>query len=256
GGPTNIDSHNVNMADQLDRGEGADVRGVKNYQNDSRGSGSSPARRRSSEEEAARRASNGKKPAQRKSSGKGGAAATASTAAAAPARTSPRKSSSTSSTPSPSGSTSIGSVSPTVDGANGSVLDMEQRVADVFVAFASSIAKASGHMDSAKFFKLMGDSRLTGKALSRTDCDLIFTKTCSASGCTKKIQFDAFRKFAIALVAAKLQTDESIVLSKIASVTGVSSSGTVAEASRFHDDKNTYTGLHAAGGPSVFPPPP
>lgn len=50
-------------------------------------------------------------------------------------------------------------------------------------------------MDSAKFFKLMGDSGLAGgKAMSRTDCDLIFTKTCSTSGCVKKIHYDAFRK--------------------------------------------------------------
>ena len=49
-------------------------------------------------------------------------------------------------------------------------------------------------MDGAKFFKLMGDSGLAGKAMSRTDCDLIFTKTCSTSGCVKKIHYDAFRK--------------------------------------------------------------
>lgn len=50
-------------------------------------------------------------------------------------------------------------------------------------------------MDSAKFFKLMGDSGLAGgKTMSRTDCDLIFTKTCSTSGCVKKIHYDAFRK--------------------------------------------------------------
>lgn len=55
-------------------------------------------------------------------------------------------------------------------------------------------------------------------------------------------------QFAIANLAAKLGVDESAVMSKIASVTGVSSSGTVAQASRFHDDKSTYTGSHAAGG--------
>lgn len=37
-------------------------------------------------------------------------------------------------------------------------------------------------------------------------------------------------------------------MSKIANVKGVSSSGTVAQASRFHDDKSMYTGSHAAGG--------
>lgn len=49
-------------------------------------------------------------------------------------------------------------------------------------------------------------------------------------------------------MAAKLHKDEIDILAKIAAVTGVSSSGTVAQASRFHDDKSTFTGSHAAGG--------
>eukprot|EP00903_Cladosiphon_okamuranus_P014895 g13793.t1 len=240
GGPTTLDSHNVDMANQLDRSEGADVRGVKEYQNSTRGSGSSAVPRRS--QEVVRRVSNDKNPARRKSSGanKGGAAAT-------PAA-SPRKKSS--SAAAPRESTSIGAIGAAAVGEDGSVQDLEQRVADVFVAFASTVAKASGDMDSAKFFKLMGDSGLAGKAMSRTDCDLIFTKTCSTSGCVKKIHYDAFRKYAIAFVAVKLETDEGTIMSKIAGVKGVSSSGTVAQASRFHDDKSTYTGSHAAGGPT------
>lgn len=45
----------------------------------------------------------------------------------------------------------------------------------------------------------MGDCGLTGKKLSRTDCDLIFTKTCSTAGCVKKIHYDAFRKVCVEL---------------------------------------------------------
>ncbi|CBN76132.1 flagellar associated protein [Ectocarpus siliculosus] len=146
GGPTNIDGHNVDMANQLDRSEGADVRGVKEYQNDSRSSGSSAVPRRSSQGETARRASGGKTTAQRKSStqGKGAATATASSAAA------PRKSSSSAAAPrkssssaAPRGSASIGPIGPAAIGADGSVQDVEQRVADVFVAFASSVAKVT-----------------------------------------------------------------------------------------------------------------
>lgn len=85
--------------------------------------------------QAARRVSNDKKPAQRKSSGanKG----TATTAADAP-----RKSSS--SAAAPRESTSIGAIGAAVVGEDGSVQDVEQRVADVFVAFASSVAKVGG----------------------------------------------------------------------------------------------------------------
>lgn len=89
--------------------------------------------------QAARRVSNhkDKKPAQRKPSGtnKGGAAAAAAATAA------PRKSSSPAAAPRES--TSIGAIGAAVVGADGSVQDVEQRVADVFVAFASSVAKVT-----------------------------------------------------------------------------------------------------------------
>lgn len=54
GGPTALDSHNVDMANQLDRSEGADVRGVKEHQSSTRGSGSSAVPRRSSQEVSSR----------------------------------------------------------------------------------------------------------------------------------------------------------------------------------------------------------
>lgn len=56
------------------------------------------------------------------------------------------------------------------------------------------MSQSSVEMDSSKFFKLMGDSGLTGRSLSRTDCDLMFTKTCAAAGCVKKISYQAFRQ--------------------------------------------------------------
>lgn len=90
--------------------------------------------------QASRRVSNDKKAAQRKSSGqnKGGTAAAAAAAANA-AAAAPRKSSS--SAAAPRESTSIGAIGPAVVGQDGGVQDVEQRVADVFVAFASSVAK-------------------------------------------------------------------------------------------------------------------
>lgn len=82
------------------------------------------------------RRSSDKKPAQRKSSGKGGAGG-----AAAPRNLS----SSSSSAAAPRESTSGGATGPAVagGGADGNAQDVEQRVADVFVAFASSVAKVS-----------------------------------------------------------------------------------------------------------------
>lgn len=68
----------------------------------------------------------------------------------------------------------------------------------------------------------------------------------------------------IPLLASHLKLEkEDAVLSRVAAVQRISSSGTMAEANRFHDDKGTYTGSHAVGGAqsrvfcaslSLFPP--
>ena len=50
GGPSQIDHHNVDMANQLNRSEGADVRGVKDYQGPSSAAGATAPRRASKEE--------------------------------------------------------------------------------------------------------------------------------------------------------------------------------------------------------------
>ena len=50
GGPSQIDHHNVDMANQLNRSEGADVRGVKDYQGPSSAAGAAAPRRASKEE--------------------------------------------------------------------------------------------------------------------------------------------------------------------------------------------------------------
>ena len=41
------------------------------------------------------------------------------------------------------------------------------------------------------------------------------------------------------------------ISAKIVAVGGPKSSGTVAAANKFHDDKKNYTGVHSKGGPST-----
>eukprot|EP01041_Mallomonas_annulata_P010464 gene10464-21830_t len=51
-------------------------------------------------------------------------------------------------------------------------------------------------------------------------------------------------------MAAKKGTDNMSILSRIGSAQGPNIHATKTDAVRFHDDKNTYTGAHAQGGPS------
>jgi hypothetical protein len=51
-------------------------------------------------------------------------------------------------------------------------------------------------------------------------------------------------------IAKKKQMELPNYLIKLSKHEGPVLHGTVAEANRFHDDKSTYTGAHAQGGPS------
>ncbi|CAM9779649.1 unnamed protein product, partial [Discosporangium mesarthrocarpum] len=55
-------------------------------------------------------------------------------------------------------------------------------------------------------------------------------------------------QFGVSLIAEHLGCPEADVMMCLASVKGISMSGTVAGPSRFHDDTSTYTGVHASGG--------
>jgi p25-alpha len=114
--------------------------------------------------------------------------------------------------------------------------DIEGRVQAVFLAFCSSVAKQGYEADSAKFFKLCSDCGLVDARLSRTQCDLIFTR----AAVQKRMSYEAFRHQAVAMIAEQKSISEGTILQAIAGIQGISSSGTVAEPSRFHDDKSEF----------------
>ncbi|KAG5183197.1 p25-alpha-domain-containing protein [Tribonema minus] len=108
--------------------------------------------------------------------------------------------------------------------------------------------QTSSELDSARFFKLCTDARLIDARFGRTQCDLVFTRAATQ----KRLGWAAFRAQAIPYVADGKNVSEESVLAAIASVQCVSSTGTVPDAVRFHDDKTTYTGTHGVGGPTTI----
>jgi p25-alpha len=202
GGPT-INDNTISLSNLADR-SGADVRGIKAANKETSiadtlaeltVANGSPRRVSAATTAAAT-------PSPRKSSGavSPGRAATAAAAAAAPVHSG----------------------------------DIEGRVQAVFLAFCSSVAKQGYEADSAKFFKLCSDCGLVDARLSRTQCDLIFTR----AAVQKRMGYEAFRHQAVAMIAEQKCVSEGTILQAIAATQGISSSGTVAEPSRFHDDKS------------------
>jgi hypothetical protein len=111
-------------------------------------------------------------------------------------------------------------------------------VKGVFDMFAGD----NGSMESREFLHICVDCNLYDGKFQKRDVDLIFTKCCPRG--VKKIDDEGFYA-AIRLIAAKKECPIYQVQQAVAASNGPVIHATKADAVRFHDDKNTYTGAHA-----------
>jgi len=105
-----------------------------------------------------------------------------------------------------------------------------------------SYAGANGNLESREFLKMMVDQSLFDKKFTKQDVDTVFT---SAKG-ARDVRFldrETFKK-AVRLVAKKKEVPTYQIQNTIAGSTGPVMHATQAEYSKFHDDKDTYTGAH------------
>jgi Ca2+-binding EF-hand superfamily protein len=99
---------------------------------------------------------------------------------------------------------------------------------------------AGDKMDSREFNKLCKDCGLIGKGFVVNQVDTTFTKVKERG--TRDITYEQFEK-ALNLIAEAKGVAPAEIFEKVAAG-AKSSSGTQADAVRFHDDKSTYTGTH------------
>ena len=127
---------------------------------------------------------------------------------------------------------------------------MAAELAHHFEAFASFGGAHTNEMDNAHFAKMCKECGIIdGKTFTTTDCDMIFTKAKAKGG--RKITFQQFVDVCIPDIAKKKKLSPEEVAERIMA-SSPKSSGTKAEATRFHDDKSAYTGVYKAGGPSTI----
>lgn len=112
----------------------------------------------------------------------------------------------------------------------------------VFKAFA-----AGPEMDGKTFAKVSKDCGLLDKKLTPTDVDLVFAKIKDKTA--RKINFAQF-KTGVAHFATKKGIPEADCQALIVKAGGPHFEGTKADFVKFHDDKSTYTGVYAKGGPT------
>eukprot|EP00933_Yihiella_yeosuensis_P037757 TRINITY_DN31751_c0_g1_i1.p1 TRINITY_DN31751_c0_g1~~TRINITY_DN31751_c0_g1_i1.p1 ORF type:complete len:398 (+),score=71.08 TRINITY_DN31751_c0_g1_i1:95-1288(+) len=122
--------------------------------------------------------------------------------------------------------------------------------ADMKSVFQSYCASGSSEIDGRSFSKLCKDVGLIDRKFSGTDADLVFTK--AAQKGQRRLSFADF-EVALVLLAERSGRKEQEVFEIVRDAGGPSLKGTKAEAVRFHDDKGTYTGTHACGGPDAVP---
>jgi len=104
-------------------------------------------------------------------------------------------------------------------------------------------------MDSKQFLKLCKDSGLATTPATSVAVDLCFAKA-KARG-ARRLAFADFL-VALALLAQEKRCAEAEVLAQVAACTGPRcNSTTTPEFTRLHDNKETYTGVYARGGPKT-----
>ncbi|KAG2431356.1 hypothetical protein HYH02_013345 [Chlamydomonas schloesseri] len=128
-------------------------------------------------------------------------------------------------------------------------LQAENDLKALFRDFASfGTRQQVEEMDSAHFAKLFRDCGLLGPDLTLTDIDLAFTAA-KGKG-ERKLSFDAFLT-ALATCAERKGCGLEGLVRSILGSEGPLARATKADAVRLHDDKSTYTGVYAKGGPKV-----
>ncbi|CAD8138555.1 unnamed protein product (macronuclear) [Paramecium tetraurelia] len=123
---------------------------------------------------------------------------------------------------------------------------MQGTVQQVFLQFTAN----KPEMDGKTFAKVSKDCHLLDKKLTSTDVDLIFAKI-KPTPAARSITYAQFEK-GLQMMAEKKGVGIQDVQNQILNAGGPHFQGTKADAVKFHDDKNLYTGVHANGGPSTI----
>lgn len=125
---------------------------------------------------------------------------------------------------------------------------MESQSTDLETIFNSFCAGKKGEMASKEFLKLSKDCGLFDKKYIQADSDVIFSKVKDKT--SKTINFNQFSNSLKEIAKKKGITNENVV-ETIHKSGGAKYTGTQADYVKFHDDKTTYTGVYAKGGPTT-----
>jgi hypothetical protein len=112
-----------------------------------------------------------------------------------------------------------------------------------------SVPAIQMELDGKQFSKLCRDSGLSRGPKESVKVDLCFAKARSNKG--RKLLFEDFL-VALALLASEFNVPEDDVFKKVSKCKGPRRNSNTPDYCRLHDDKSTFTGVYARGGPDVM----
>ena len=118
---------------------------------------------------------------------------------------------------------------------------------DLESIFKSFCSGKKGEMASKEFLKLNKDCGLFDKKYIVADTDVVFSKVKDKT--SKTILFNQFQN-GLKEIAKKRGITYEDVVELIQKSGSAKFTGTQADYVKFHDDKSTYTGVYAKGGPT------
>ncbi|KAK1936359.1 hypothetical protein X943_002951 [Babesia divergens] len=119
---------------------------------------------------------------------------------------------------------------------------------DINTVFQNYANKRSSRLESRMFIKIFRQAGLLDSKVTANDLDIIFVKN-RAKG-ARTLDPKEFAK-AIKEVSKLLAIENEVLVARLVNAGGPVYSGTDTLPVRFYDDKSSYTGVHAHGGPSV-----
>eukprot|EP00890_Picochlorum_soloecismus_P001496 jgi/Picsp_1/2347/NSC_05810-R1_p25-alpha family protein len=112
-----------------------------------------------------------------------------------------------------------------------------------------SVPAIQMELDGKQFSKLCRDAGLSRGPKESVKVDLCFAKARSNKG--RKLLFEDFL-VALALLACEFNVPEDDVYKKVSRCRGPRRNSNTPDYCRLHDDKSTFTGVYARGGPDVM----
>ena len=127
-------------------------------------------------------------------------------------------------------------------------ISLSTSLANIYIDYS----KNANGIDGSRFLKFCKDASLFDSKFRPEDLDIVFTKFKEKG--SRVLSFEGFSSALVSIANRKNISTETMLKRIIDTSPSArpSSATVVPQPNRFHDDQNTYTGVHKVGGPTII----